>query len=122
MGYESRIFVVDKKEHLFDEDKCWGEIIAMFNMCKYSPVANFMREQPETDCYIYADDGNTKILEDEYDKPLTEASLSDVINILEKELQNGDEYRRTRPLLGMLKSLNEEALKFKNLRVLHYGY
>lgn len=122
MGYESRIFVVDKKEHLFCEDKCWGEIIAMFNMCKYYPVSDFMREQPATDCYIFADDGNTKILEDKYDKPLTEASLNDVITILEKELENGDTYRRTGPLLGMLKSLNEEAHKFENLRVLHYGY
>ena len=122
MGYESRIFVVDKKDYFLDEEKCWGEIIAMFNMCKYPPVADFMREQPATDCYIFADDGNTKILEDKYDKPLTEASLSDVIAILEKELENGDTYRRTGPLLGMLRSLNDEAHKFKNLRLLHYGY
>ena len=122
MGYESRIYVVDKKDHFLDEEKCWGEIIAMFNMCNYSPVADFMREQPATDCYIFADDGITHILEDRYDKPLTEASLSDVITILEKELKNGDEYRRTRPLLDMLRSLNDEAHKFKNLRLLHYGY
>lgn len=122
MGYESRIYVVDKKEPFIGETECWGEIIATFNMCKYSPIADFMREQPATDCYIFADDGNTQILEDKYDKPLTEASLSDVITILEKELENGDTYRRTGPLLGMLKSLNEEAHKFKNLRVLHYGY
>lgn len=122
MGYESRIYVVDKKEHLFCEDKCWGEIIAMFNMCKYYPVADFMREQPETDCYIFADDGNTMILEDRYDKPLTESSLDAVIEILERELQNGDNYRRTAPLLGMLKALKAESDKFKNLVVLHYGY
>ena len=122
MRYESRIFVVDKKDYFLNNEERWGEIIAMFNMCKYPPIADFLREQPATDCYLISDDGNTKKLEDKYDKPLTEASLSDVISILEKELENGDTYRRTGPLLGMLKSLNKEAHKFKNLRVLHYGY
>lgn len=122
MGYESRIYVVDKKDPFIGDTECWGEIIAMFNMCKYPPIADFMREQPKTNCYIFADDGNTKITEDKYDEPLTEASLDDVIKILVKELENGDCYRRTSPLLNMLRGLNEKSYQFNNLVVLHYGY
>ena len=61
MGYESRIYIVSKEDYFAGRDERWGEIIAVFNMCVYPPIAAFMREQPATDCYIYANDGNTKI-------------------------------------------------------------
>ena len=122
MGYESRIYIVSKEDYYTGCDERWGEVIATYNMCVYPPIADFMREQPATDCYIYASDGNTKILRDCYDKPLTEASLSNVIALLEKQIAAGDAYRRVSPLLNMLYGFNEKSFQFKNLVVLHYGY
>ena len=121
MGYESRIYIVNKSKGL-SETEPWGEIVAVFNMCKYPPIADFMSEQPATDCYIYADDGNTRITEDRYGKPLTEASIASLIKLLEEQLNNGDDYRRTGPLLGMLQAFNKNVCRFKNLVALHYGY
>ena len=122
MGYESRIYIVNKSKVLPEEPMVWGEIIAVFNMCKYPPIADFMAQQPATDCYVYADDGNTRITEDRYGKPLTETSVASLVKLLEEQLNHGDSYRRIGPLLGMLQEFRIVEYKFENLVVLHYGY
>lgn len=123
MAYESRIYVVSKGLTIDKElGKRWGEKIAMFNMCQCKSLANLMRSKPATDCYIYAEDGDTHIIEDCYGKPLTEASCSDVISVLEKEVENGENYRRIFPLLAMLKSFEEHKDQWGEIAVLHYGY
>lgn len=122
MGYESRIYIV-RKTHTtdIDGDKRYAEIIAMFNMCQTPRFADFMRAKPATDCFVYATDGDTKLLEDEYGDPLFEASISEVIEVLEKDIAEED-YRRTYPLLATLKALEEHSHQWKDLAVLHYGY
>ena len=119
MGYESRIYIVSKTSITDDNNKRWAEVIAMFNMSKMPSIAGFTRF---TDCYIYGSDGNTKLLEDEYGAPLTEASVTDVIAVLEKDIANGEDYRRIFPLLATLKALEENSHQWKDLAVLHYGY
>lgn len=121
MGYESRIYIVNKTT-INDGGKVWAEVIAMFNMCVHPTLADLMRSKPVTDCYIYADDGNTHIIEDKYGDPITEASVADVIAVLEKDIANGEDYRRIYPLLATLKSLEEHSHQWKDLAVLHYGY
>lgn len=66
MGYESKIYIVEKtgiKVHELGNKKR-AEVIAVFNMSKFPPFNDYFKT--ETDCFIYADDGNTKILKDEY--------------------------------------------------------
>lgn len=123
MAYESRIYIV-KKTTLADGNgnKVWAEIIAKFNMCRYPNLADFMRSKLATDCYIYADDGNTPIIEDCYGEPLTEASIADVVAVLEDDIANGDDYRRIFPLLATLKALDEHKDKWESIAVLHCGY
>ena len=123
MAYESRIYIV-RKTNSYDAEikKVWAEEIAKFNMCKYSALADFMKSKPATDCYIFADVGETPIIEDEYGKPLTEASVTDVIAVLENDIANGKDYRRIFPLFATLKALDEHKLQWQNLAVLHYGY
>ena len=119
MRYESKIYVVRKSKFSLDDDgKCWGEVVAMFNACKFPGLPEVFKQK--TDCFIYADDGNTSITKDEYGKPLTEAPLSDVINFLENEIKEGETYRRINPLLGLLKSFDES--QWRDLVCLHYGY
>lgn len=123
MAYESRIYIVSKGRTYDKElNKRWAEKIAMFNMCKYPSLANLMRSKPATDCYIYADDGDTQIIEDRYGEPLTEASCSDVIAVLEKDVANGKDYRRIFLLLAMLKSFEKHKEQWGEITVLHYGY
>lgn len=123
MAYESRIYIVKKTtQQDLEGDKMWADIIAMFKMGKYPTLADFMRNKPNTNFFIYADDGNTHIVEDEYGDPLTEASITDVINALEDDVENGKDYRLIFPLLATLKALEEHKDQWKNLAVLHFGY
>lgn len=123
MGYESKLYIVEKSNLTPDKNgKRYANVMAMFDMCKFYELSDILREQKETDCYIYADDGNTKIVKDRYDQKLTEASIPFVISILEKILKSGGSYRRIYPLLNALKAFNEQKDKWGDIVVLHYGY
>ena len=118
MGYESKLYVVDKSDFL-DGDYVWGEVIASFDLYKTYPVSDKMREYPNTNCYIYADDGNTRILEDCYGESLKEIPIDDAIKILESAASLNN-YRRYSPCIALLKGF--EKNQWKNLVVLHYGH
>jgi hypothetical protein len=118
MGYESRIYVVEKKGRLIDEKKGYAQVIAMYDMCGFNGFGKVFEK--ETDCFIYSDDGNTRILKDCYGDSLKEASISDVIAHLEEHKATKEYYRRVNPLLNLLKGF--ELSDWENLTVLHYGY
>lgn len=130
MGYESRIYVVNKNmnsiklpiviEDVDYGERVWSEVIAMVDVCKYSAISNFMREQPKTDSYIYAEDGNTHIVVDRYDEVMTECSIEELLEVVQKEIDEGVDYRRLMPLYSLLKGFN--SAQWPNLRVLHFGY
>ena len=122
MGYESKLYVVRKFDNILNEEKGWAQVIAMFDMCKFYELSNAMRTRPKTDCFIYADDEDTKILEDKYGEELTEASPQYVIDILESFLEENKDYWRVFTLLAFLKSLVKIVGQDKNIVVLHYGY
>ena len=124
MGYESKLYIVQKRPIVNEEEKTYAQVIAMFNMGKYYSLSDVLRNKPETNCYIYADDGNTKIVEDKYGKPLTESDIKTVIDILEKDIAEGECYRRILPLLLTLKVLEEQRKEgiWGDIVVLHYGY
>jgi hypothetical protein len=120
MGYESRFYVIEKSTLKPDNGKVFSSIIAMFDMCKLgyeSSTMKLVQKAKETDCYIYADDGNTKILKDKYDEFLKEIPVDDLIVALKKD---DDGYRRIKPFVAFLKSL--DATKWRELKVLHFGY
>jgi len=118
MGYESKLYIVNKRGSLTSETKQWAEVIAVFNMCKFGAFNEIFKK--ETDCYFYADDGNTEVIKDKYGSALTEASIEQVIEYLENYRANQPHYRRVDPLLGLLKSFNPSD--WQDLVVLHYGY
>lgn len=124
MGYESKLYIVEKGHIKDDDGRVYAQVVAMFDMCKCYFLSDILTKEPKTDCYFYADDGNTKILEDKYGDALTETSVDTVINILEEAIEIGEEYRRIFPLLSMLKTFKEQESnhEWNNLSVLHYGY
>ena len=119
MGYESKIYVVSKSGISFGEEKQYAEVIAVFYASKYIELADVFKKV--TDCYIYADDGNSMILWDCYGDELKEAPIGDVIRFLESELERGETYSRIKPLLALLKAFDGSAWG-KKLVCLHYGY
>lgn len=122
MGYESKLYVVEKGNRLYREEKRYCQVIAMFDLCKFYPVSSRRYDYPATECYFYADDGDTQVLEDRYGDPLKEMPIEDVIDILENEVYNGSDYRRIYPILAALQALEHQKHQWGELAVLHYGY
>lgn len=114
MGYESRLFVVRKGA------TNWAEVIGMIDLCKAYAVSDKMRNYPDTEYYIYSNDGNTKITEDCYGKPLKEIPLDDAINIIKQAWKNDSDYDRYYIALQMLMAFKNSA--YNNVVILHYGY
>ena len=122
MGYESKIYIGEKSSIKDDDGMTYIQIIAMFNMCKMGSLIDVFEKK--TDCYFYADDGNTKVLKDEYGDALTEAEIEDFIYVLEEAVDSGENYRRIFPLLSTLQTIYEQQKdgRWKNIVLLHYGY
>jgi len=121
MGYESRLYVIDKCEHesLKHDGKFWGQVIASFDLSRIDeePLEKFL-SYPQTDCYIFAGDRG-EVSTDMYGEPIREMPLEDAIEILE-DAEIKEHYRRYLPCIGMLKGFHKKD--WGNLVVLHYGY
>lgn len=121
MGYDSTILIVDKKDSTHLEDgKVFGDCIAQFDLCCTEPsFIDFVKKYPDTNCYCYEIDGNTRITEDGYKRPLTELPLKKLLSYL-RSSKEGKIYRRTSPLIAYLDKIIREG-SFNDLVALHYG-
>ena len=119
MGYESRLYVCNKSSMTGISGKIWYEDIATFNLSKASEVSAKMRKYPATNGFVFADDGNTEIIEDDYGDPLKEIPLEEAIEIL-REASSESRYRRYKPCLELLRGF--DRTEWGRLVVLHYGY
>lgn len=115
MGYESRVFIVEEHDTMK-----WSDVIAVVNMCKMGPGFKGIFTQPVTNYFYAPNDGNARVKEDAYGEEIKAADIQTVIYFLEKEVKRGEDYRRIKPLLSLLKSF--ETAKWTNLKVYHYGY
>ena len=121
MGYECRFFVVEKGHYktMGDGNKIWADKIAMFDLCSVPSIYRKISNYPKTDIYIYADDGNTKIIKDCYGDTPLEIPIEDMIHIIEEEA-NSSKYRRLEPFLALLKGFDRS--QWNELIILHYGH
>ena len=125
MGYESKLFVIEKSElrgsQKREDMKC-AQIVAMFDLCKVYAI-NFSK-YPPTEHYIFAENGDEETLKDKYGDPLRELTLSEAVAEIEQAMEKEPSYRRWKPCLAMLKEFRDtnEAQWDNELAVLHYGY
>lgn len=124
MGYESKIYIVKKTDCSYTEENGmkYARVLAMFDVSKFYELSDWFINKPDTKHYFYADDGDTEIIEDRYGDTLKEASVKEVIDRLERIVENGNDYRRIFPLLAALKVFEEQSNHWGNIAVLHYGY
>ena len=126
MGYESKIYIVEKTNCFCSEENGmkYARVLAMFDVSKFYELADWFSNKPATKHYIYADDGDTEIIEDRYGDTLKEASVKEVIEKLERivTVENGVDYRRIFPLLAALKAFESHSEQWGDIAVLHYGY
>ena len=121
MGYESRVFIVNRSEHEYPNGESWiyAEKIADIKMsCMYDGFTNLFNKKVDYELYIDNEDESTNI--DKYGEVMTYTDCKTVINFLEKLIADGENYRRLTMLLGLLKGINEE--QWNEIQVVHYGY
>lgn len=122
MGYESRIYVVEKMKW---EDWTWGNLIAVFDMSKMGHyfVSSFQNVAEPVDFNLYDFNGNTEIKEDCYGQPLTAVPIDSLVRILENIINGGEKYHRIMPLLQFLRQLQTDKATWNGeLLAVHYGY
>lgn len=124
MGYESKLYIVEKSNCSYTEENGmkYAEVLAMFDVSKFYALADWFSNKPSTKHYIYADDGDTQIVEDRYGDTLKEASVKEVVEKLERIVENGEDYKRIFPLLAALKAFESHSNQWGDIAVLHYGY
>lgn len=133
MGYESKIFVVERCEY---NDGCGACAfpVASFDLCKmgHNDKEFFAAFKREIDYALFLPvsdkDGNSVVQavnEDCYGEHMKAADLQDLIDAL-KISEQRDHYRRLPPLIAMLEALVAERddwySETERLEAVHYGY
>lgn len=138
MGYESKIFIVSRREL---ESPKTGEIfpcaiiVATYDLCSVGwDNINTMKSafKREIDYTLFLpgcdSEGNERIVEtdtDCYGDHMRAATLPDLIETI-KALEQAEHYRRYPPLLAMLEAFNAEVeageWDGEELQAVHYGY
>lgn len=123
MGYESKFYIVEKGHYDDSRQMHYGHVIAMFDMSKCYPLSSVFQGFKKTDCFFYADDGNTEIVEDMYGEPLKEATIERTLRLVQTVMEEED-YRRLLSFEALLRALQAQQKdgKWGDLAVLHYGY
>lgn len=121
MGYESRIFIVERHEHKMPSGANWvfAEKIAVINMCKMGYDNGFHELFSTPIDYKIFIDGDTETDTDCYGEHMKYAKPDDVIRWLKRAIKK-DGYRRMPVLLGLLNGFKEG--QWADLQVVHYGY
>lgn len=117
MGYESRLYIV-KQNKAVD----YAEVIARFDFSKMG-YGNGWRElfNKPLESKMYAEDGNTIIVEDSYGEKVKYSEFKPVIEWLEEEMKRSN-YQRFKPLLSLLNGFNLSEWQDGEMLIVHYGY
>ena len=121
MGYESRVFVVNRNEikHNDGTSYVYAEKIADIKMSKmYDGFTSLFNKKVDYELYI--DNNNESTQTDAYGDVMTYTDCKTIINYLEKLIADGENYRRLTVLLGLLKGFDEK--QWSDIQVVHYGY
>lgn len=120
MSYESRIFVVNRVKTDFGSNSyVHGEKIADIKMSRMGNGFSDLFTE-EIDYELYVDNSDESTNTDKYGEVMTYTDRKTVIDYLEEQIANGDNYRRLTVLLGLLKGFDEA--QWNELQVVHYGY
>lgn len=133
MAYRHRFYVVQKTK-LFGIDETenlrYADVLARFDLDRNDNLKRKLDNAnlPVTDSFIYMDDGETPLIEDDYGDKLKEVSVMDLLYILypyrptndldEYEIAN---YQSFYDYLNRLNSRMKNSTALKDVAVLHCG-
>lgn len=137
MGYESKIYIVERHEinkrfdgAPIDPPIVNALVVASYDLCKmgYSNTEFFDAFRNEIDytlwlpgCDDYGNETMTDVDEDCYGEHMKSADIDELIEAL-KICEQRDRYRRIPPLVAMLEAFAAEREQWDELQVVHYGY
>ena len=122
MGYESRLYIVEKTTQRNFDDRQWARIIANIELGKVYPFSDWFRKQRETQCFFYDTDGNTEVFKDHCGDVLKETDLANTLLQLEKVSQ-ADGYWRYKVAIDLITSIINATTGYsENIAVLHFGH
>ena len=119
--YESRIYIVAPTwQRDSKSGKCFAETLAVFNLGYVETLEDATERYRPTNYFVYADDGETEILEDNYGKELRELTVDQLID----ELSITDGMAVSRRAAMLLPTLRIIRLIYpkNDIVCLHYGY
>lgn len=121
--YESRIYIVAPTGQRDSKSgKCFAETLAVFNLGYVDSMIDIPVSEhwKPTNYFVYADDGETEILEDMYGDELRELTVDDLISKL--TFTDGIAVsRRAAILLSALRAIRLTYDKH-DIVCLHFGY
>lgn len=120
MGYESRVFVINRCEIEHNNGMyVWGEKIADIKMSSmYNGFTDLFKKKIDYKIFIDSEEEDTQT--DKYGDTMTYTDCKTVITYLENLIADGENYRRLTILLGLLKGIDET--EWNDIQIVHYGY
>ena len=130
MGYESKVYICSR---INSNEYIYNEVIAAVDMCKMSydtgwhdlfnkklngVFLGFDHDNPRNQ------DWENEELLDAYDEPMMYADIDTVKEWVNKQIDNGDDYRRLFVLTAVLDSFDKTQWESDRAKliVVHYGY
>ena len=131
MAYRHRFYVVKKtKSFGIDEteDLRYAHVLARFDIDRNDLLEKQLEIYPATDCFIYMDDNDTPLIEDDYGEKFKEISVLDLLYILNPYSPTNDLdeyeiaiYQSFYDYLSRLNHRMKNSTVLKDVIVLHCG-
>lgn len=126
MGYESRIFIVNRSEvdDFYSENPIiYAEKIADMKLGRmYNGFIELFKNPIDYTLYIDNENKDTDI--DKYGKHLKYTTISEIItyleNLTDSEEYKNNPYRRIKPFYNLIKGFDEN--EWNELQIVHFGY
>lgn len=130
MGYESKVYICNR---ISNNTYIYNEVIAAVDMCKMDYDTGWVElfnKKLNGDFLGFDHDNprnqdweNTELL-DAYDKPMMYADIDTVKEWVNKQIENGNDYRRLFVLKAVLDSFDKTRWESDRAKliVVHYGY
>ena len=130
MGYESKVYICNR---IGNNAYIYNEVIAAVDMCKMgydTGWRDLFNKKLDGDFLGFDHDNprnkdweNTELL-DAYDEPMMYADIDAVKEWVNKQIENGDDYRRLFVLKAVLDSFDKTRWESDRTKLIvaHYGY
>lgn len=124
MSYEHRFYIVKKNKYDYDDrlHKYFAEVLYVFNLGQVCELDDVFLRYKQTDCFIYEDNSEFKILYDCYGEPILETSIRDLVIELSDIARHNTNVNVDVMLSALQTIINSRVVNHHDLICLHYGY